>query len=181
MPYPPQDGSALKDTYHNLNDNQPDDNPLQPRSVAVVLVIPQHVEHFSQHLRARRATVRSLTNPPITCRLPAMLLARMYTTHPRSDPSTWGMPSAHGKWWPGPTMPRVPRTSKTPMIAHRRMSQMTIHSRYEACEVSCTSLTSSSISCSTCRHTPLVRGDSPIPPHGTLTTQSHTLPARCHT
>lgn len=61
---PSKDGSAFKDTYHDLDDNEPDHNPLQSRCVAVVLMVSQHVEHFSKHLRARRREKCQTLRPP---------------------------------------------------------------------------------------------------------------------
>jgi hypothetical protein len=51
---PPKNGRALEHTYDNLDHNEPNHYPLQARCVTVVLMVSQHVEHFSQHLRARR-------------------------------------------------------------------------------------------------------------------------------
>ena len=65
------DGQALKDPDDDLDHDEVDDDPLQARGVAVVLVVAQHVQHLLQHLRTRpraHKALRTLQSPqPSTC------------------------------------------------------------------------------------------------------------------
>lgn len=47
---PAQDGGTLKETHHHLDHDEPDDNPLQPGPMPIILVVPQHVQHLLQDL-----------------------------------------------------------------------------------------------------------------------------------
>ena len=48
MPHKSKKPQDLKKSHEELHENEPDDYPLQPRAVDVVLMVSEHVQHLLQ-------------------------------------------------------------------------------------------------------------------------------------
>lgn len=60
--YKAKQGGTLEQCNNKADHNQPDDDPVQPCNVRLILLVPQLVEHILEHLKRGKPTSR-MSNP----------------------------------------------------------------------------------------------------------------------